>query len=99
MSATGSDCFICEILREASDKTQVLDDRSADFTVLICPQCDVPMAVLRSHDIIFPPRRYAVMREALFAAAEEWSCGKSLMIDEIPHQETTHLCWHARPGV
>lgn len=74
----------------------MLDCRSGDFSVVVCPRCGVPMATLRSHDVIFPERRFVVMREALFEAAREWYGDQSFVIDEAPHADTPHLCWHAR---
>lgn len=99
MSVVESNCFICAALRGELGEAQVLDDRSADFVILLCPRCHVPMAVLRSHEVIFPPQRRVVVREALFAAAEERFEGGVVVIDTTPHEDTTHLCWHARHGV
>ena len=86
-------CELCELER----RSRWLDESDPRFVILECDQCDLPIAVWRSHTMSPPKDGLAAMEIALGKAADVELSGKKWVIDKKQRTIYDHLHWHARP--
>eukprot|EP00929_Paragymnodinium_shiwhaense_P004744 TRINITY_DN10589_c0_g1_i1.p1 TRINITY_DN10589_c0_g1~~TRINITY_DN10589_c0_g1_i1.p1 ORF type:complete len:313 (+),score=36.50 TRINITY_DN10589_c0_g1_i1:262-1200(+) len=85
------DCELCRL-----EKTTPWFQEANDFTVLLCDQCDQPMAVWKHHTMLLSTTEKQLMREALTKHASAHFGDDDWYLDDQQRSIYNHCHWHAR---
>ena len=89
-----SSCELCRL--ETSKRTPWLNDSDPRFVVVICDQCDLPMAVWRAHTMRISELDARDMESALISEASRHDPAVQWWVDKKQRTIPDHLHWHAR---
>merc|ERR1712217_937234 len=88
----GSACELCIVKR-----TTPWFEANDSFTVLICDQCENPMAVWRRHTMLLSTEEKTAMRSALTKYGNQHLGEDQWYLDTWQRTIRDHVHWHARP--